>query len=89
MRMSSQVGCRAGRDGPSGGASPEPWDTIAGVQIDHPIRGPELVRRMREPRDQHGRTFRRPGQPRKAAGKAYEQVGVLEPARALSRRAPV
>src|SRR5690348_16654577 len=46
--------------------------TVAGVPVDHPIRGCELVGRMCESADQHHRTTRRPGEPRQTGGEAHE-----------------
>src|SRR5262249_27083385 len=57
-----------------------------GVVVDHTVWRLELVGRMREARDQHDRNPRPPGEPGETARETDEELGVLEPTRALRER---
>jgi len=59
---------------------------IAGVVIDHPVRGVKLVGRVGEAADHHHRGAGRPGQPGQAARQADEKSGVFQPARPFTQR---
>ena len=60
---------------------------VAGVVVDHAVGRVELVGRMGEAADHHHRRAHRPGEPGQPARQADEELGVLEPARALLQRA--
>ena len=59
---------------------------VAGVVVDDAIGRIEFVGRMGEARDHHHRGAGRPGEPGQAARQPDEELGVLEPARALAER---